>query len=70
MSAIDRYPCRVEFDRYFVEGNLQGITHTDRMGFMSWDDACRWAAEVTESCFVDYVIVSMTNLETGEQVGF
>lgn len=67
MSLVDKYPCRVEFVRYFVEGNLKGITHTDRMGFMSWPDACAWAAEVTESCFVDYVIVSMVDLDTGAE---
>jgi len=60
------YPCNVSFTRYFVSGNLNGLTHEDTMGFISWEDACKWAATVTESPKVNYVVTEMTNLETGE----
>jgi hypothetical protein len=64
------YPCNVEFDRYFVSGNLEGLTYSDKMGFMSWNDACKWAGKVTQSHSVDYVIRTMKNLETGEIAQF
>lgn len=60
------YPCKVEFDRYFLSGNLEGITHTDQMGFMSWDDACDWAGKVTQNVDVEYVVLEMRNMQTGE----
>ena len=65
-----QYPCQVEFDRYFLGGNLEGGTHTDRMGFMSWNDACTWAASVTMSPRVEYVVLEMRNLITGEKEQF
>jgi len=64
------YPCNVKFERYFVSGNLEGLTNSDKMGFMSWNDACKWAGKVTQSPSVDYVIRTMKNLETGEIAQF
>jgi len=68
--AMPNYPCQVEFDRYFLKGNLNGIHHTDKMGFMSWKDACAWAGSVTQSPRVDYVILEMRNLKTGQKETF
>lgn len=64
------YPCNVEFDRHFLRGNLAGTTHTDKMGFMSWEDACAWAGEVTQSTRVNYVVLEMRNTQTGEVENF
>jgi len=64
------FPCQVEFDRYFIGGNLEGLRHTDKMGFMSWDDACRWAGSVTMDPKTDYVVLEMRNLITGEKENF
>ncbi|MEK9918741.1 MAG: hypothetical protein VW496_05035 [Pelagibacteraceae bacterium] len=68
--AVENYPCQVEFDLYFLKGNLKGCTHTDKMGFMSWNDAYMWASSVTISSKVDYVVLEMRNLKTGEVVNF
>ena len=64
------YPCNVEFDSYFLKGNLEGLTVTQKMGFMNWDDACSWAATVTESVSVDYVVLEMRDLKTGNKENF
>jgi len=64
------HPVQVFFKRLFVQGNLRGLVHEDYMGFMSWDDACHWAASVTESRNVDYIITEMTNTGTGERETF
>jgi len=66
MMRIKPHPCTVEFDRYFVSGLFEGTTHTDKMGFMTWDDACEWAGAVTLNPKVDYVVLELRNLKTGE----
>ena len=63
------YKCNVEFSRYFVEGTLEGIlTENNKMGFLDWDDAKDWVRAVNHSKNVPYVVVYMTNLETGETI--
>lgn len=58
---------KVEFDRFFVQGLYSGInTYNVPMTFVDWDDACRWAAAVTENVNCDYVVTELRNLETGE----
>lgn len=63
---MSHYPTQVEFDRYFLSGPLEGITQTQKMNFMSWDDACKWAGSVTLNPEVAYVVLKMTNLNTGD----
>ena len=50
---------QVEFDKYVLEGIAEGLTITEKMNFVSWDDACKWAATVTESLKVPFVILEM-----------
>jgi len=69
-TPVSAYPCQVEFDRYFLSGTLEGLTHTDKMGFMSWDDACTWAGLVTQNVNVDYVVLEMRDLKTGNKENF
>jgi hypothetical protein len=70
-DSVSFYPCKVTFEKYFVSGGtLEGLTITEKMGFMDWDDACDWAGKVTKSSKVPYVILEMTNLETGEKEYF
>lgn len=66
MLSYDHYPCQVEFERYFVQGNLEGMAQKEKMGFMTWHDACAWAGCVTRSHRTNYVILEMRNLKTGE----
>ena len=37
---------------------------------MTWNDACTWAGSVTESPKVDYVVLEMRDLVTGEMEKF
>lgn len=53
------YPVTVEFDKYLTGGILEGLDITETMGFMSWEDACKWAGTCTESLKVDFVITEM-----------
>lgn len=69
-QELSMYPCQVAFKRLFVQGNLRGIVHDDYMGFMSWDDACEWAAKVTESRSVNYIVTEMTDIGTGKKETF
>lgn len=54
---------QVEFDKYVLEGIAEGLTITEKMNFVSWDDACKWAATVTESLKVPFVILEMRGQE-------
>ena len=42
----------------------------EQMGFLSWDDACDWAGAATMNLQCDYVVLEMTNLQTGEKENF
>jgi hypothetical protein len=63
MSA---YACNVEFEKYFLSGMLEGCRVKEKMGFVSWDDACDWAGKVTMSTECPYVVLEMKDLKTGE----
>ena len=60
----------VEFNKYMLSGINEGLTITEKMHFVDWDDACLWAASVTTAVGVPYVILEMTNLQTGEKEQF
>lgn len=62
--------CKVEFQKYILDGIAEGLTITETMKFVDWTDACDWASKVTTSLKVPFVIVEMTNLETGEVENF
>jgi hypothetical protein len=64
------YPCKVEFEKYFLSGLLEGATIVEKMGFVSWDDACDWAGKATMNPQCHFVVTEMTNLETGEKEYF
>ena len=49
----------VEFDKYVTSGIAAGITITERMGFVNWNDACDWASKCTASNKVPFVILEM-----------
>ncbi len=61
-----KYPCQVEMVKYHLDGMKEGMHTVEKMGFMSWNDACTWAGSVTESHKVSYVVLEMQNLETKE----
>ena len=67
---MNQYPTQVEFDKYGLSGVINGMTITEKMGFMSWEDACEWAGKVTMSTDTNYVILEMRNLKTGEVENF
>ena len=62
--------CKVQFKKYVLSGIAEGLTITETMKFVNWNDACDWAGKVTMSVKVPYVILEMTNLETGEMENF
>lgn len=61
-----KYPCQVEMVKYHLEGMKEGMHTCEKMGFMSWNDACTWAGSVTVSKKVGYVVLEMRNLQTNE----
>lgn len=59
----------VEFEKYVLSGIAEGLTITEKMNFVDWEDACRWAASVTESLKVPFVILEMRG-PNGEKENF
>ena len=49
----------VTFDKYHLDGIAEGLTITESMNFVDWDDACDWAGKVTMNTQVPYVILEM-----------
>jgi len=49
----------VTFDKYHLDGIAEGLTITESMNFVDWDDACDWAGKVTMNVKVPYVILEM-----------
>ena len=60
---------KVEFDKYVLSGIAEGLTITETMSFVDWDDACHWAGSVTQSSSVPYVILEMRGPD-GEKENF
>ena len=50
---------KVTFDKYHLDGIAEGLTITETMNFVDWDDACDWAGKVTMNVNVPYVILEM-----------
>lgn len=49
----------VSFDKYHLGGIAEGLTTTETMNFVDWNDACDWAGKVTMNTQVPYVILEM-----------
>ena len=49
----------VTFDKYHLDGIAEGLTITESMNFVDWEDACDWAGKVTMNVKVPYVILEM-----------
>ena len=49
----------VTFDKYHLDGIAEGLTITESMNFVDWNDACDWAGKVTMNTQVPYVILEM-----------
>jgi len=49
----------VSFDKYHLDGIAEGLTTTETMNFVDWNDACDWAGKVTMNTQVPYVILEM-----------
>lgn len=49
----------VTYEKYGLSGIIEGLTLTESMTFVDWDDACDWAGKVTMSTKVPYVILEM-----------
>jgi hypothetical protein len=62
--------CKVEFQKYVLSGIAEGLTITEKMKFVNWNDACDWAGKVTMNVKCPFVILEMKNLETGEVENF
>jgi hypothetical protein len=53
----------VSFDKYHLRGIAEGLTTTETMNFVDWNDACDWAGRVTMNPSVPYVILEMRGQE-------
>lgn len=60
---------RVEFDKYMLSGIAEGLTLTETMTFIDWNDACDWASKCTLSPKVNFVIREMRG-PNGEKDSF
>jgi hypothetical protein len=49
----------VEYDKYVLEGIAEGLTITEKMNFVDWNDACDWAGKCTMNVSVPFVILEM-----------
>ena len=56
---------QVEITKYHLKGNLEGMNTTEKMGFVNWEDACKWAGGVTMSTACPYVVLKMRDINTG-----
>ena len=61
-----KYPCQIELVKKFQKGTLRGMMSVERMGFITWKDACTWAEEVSRSKRVPYIVPEIRNLKTNE----
>lgn len=60
---------RVEFDKYMLSGIAEGLTLTETMTFIDWNDACDWASKCTMAGNVNFVIREMRG-PNGEKDSF
>ena len=61
---------QVEITKYHINGNLEGMNTTEKMGFVNWEDACKWAGSVTMSVECPYVVLEMRDINTGTVANF
>jgi hypothetical protein len=61
---------QVEITKYHLNGNLEGMNTTEKMGFVNWEDACKWAGSVTMSVECPYVVLEMRDINTGTVANF
>lgn len=66
MISYKNYNAQVRIVRKFTSGNLQGMTYGDNMGFMSVKDAVTWAESVSNSPRVNYKVIVVKDINTGE----
>ena len=60
-------PFQVEFDTYHLSGIAEGLTITENMTFVDWEDACNWAGRATMNLDCPFVVLEMRNPITGEK---
>lgn len=68
MSVSSPYPCQVTMKKFFVSGFLKGFSTNDKMGFVNWRDACKWARAVTSNSDCDFIILEMTDTATKKRL--
>ena len=60
---------KVEYDKEVTGGIAEGLTITETMHFVDWNDACKWASQVTASAKVAFNILEMRG-PNGEVANF
>ena len=60
---------KVEFDKYMLYGIAEGLTLTETMRFVDWEDACDWAGKVTMNTKCNFVVLEMRG-PNGEKENF
>ena len=59
----------ISMDKYHLSGIAEGLTTTETMSFVDWEDACDWATKVTKQSVVPYVVLEMRG-PNGEKENF
>ena len=63
-------PTQVEITKYHLNGNLEGMNTTEKMGFVNWENACKWAGGVTMSVECPYVVLELRDINTSAVENF
>jgi hypothetical protein len=61
---------QVEITKYHLNGNLEGMNTTEKMGFVNWENACKWAGGVTMSVECPYVVLELRDINTSAVENF
>lgn len=67
---MHNYAAHVEITKYHLNGYFEGTKTTEKMHFVNWDDACKWAGGVTLSVKCPYVVLEMRDVNTGAVANF
>jgi hypothetical protein len=50
----------LKFTRLFKSGTLKGLTHEDKINFVTWEDADLWVRAINANAGVNYDVVSFS----------
>jgi len=60
----------VDADIFWLKGSFAGQTVREELSFDTWDEACDWCGMKTMDVKTPFVVLTVTNPETGETEKF